>query len=68
MKEYETVDLYCKHCRKSLKISYIVTGRNDAPVLPNIMIKCQHCKRVMVLKNYTEEKFMKHVIDGKIYI
>jgi len=64
----DTIDFYCRKCRKSLKITYVATGEMQAPVLPNVQIKCHHCTRVMVLKNYTEELLIKHSRDGRHYI
>lgn len=48
------VDFYCKKCKKSLKAGHLLTGCNDTPVLPNTFMKCHHCKRVIILKKWTE--------------
>lgn len=45
------ITFYCKKCRKSTRVTYRLTGNDDAPVLLNIDIVCHHCKRVMYLKN-----------------
>ena len=52
----QQVDLYCKKCKKSMKMSYMVSGEKDAPVLTGITIRCHtnKCTRVVMLKNFTE--------------
>ena len=37
-------------------MAYLLTGNDDAPVLPGMIIRCHtnRCTRVMVLKKYTE--------------
>ena len=64
----QEIAFYCKRCKKSLHITYIVTGDGNAKVLPNIAIKCVHCKRVLFLKNFTEQKLIEGSKDGKFYI
>mgnify|MGYP004470236227 FL=1 len=49
------ITFYCKKCRKSTRVTYRLTGNDDAPVLLNIDIVCHHCKRVMYLKKYAEK-------------
>lgn len=49
-------------------MSYLLTGDDNAPVLPSIIIKCSHCKRALVLKNFTEKKLIELSVDGKYYI
>ena len=53
-KELKVIDFYCKKCKKSMKVSYMVTGNRNYPVLPRVMMKCHHCGRVMTLKNFKE--------------
>lgn len=50
----QEIVFYCKRCKKSLHISYQITGVDNALILPNVIIKCTHCKRVLFLKKYTE--------------
>ena len=66
----EEIYFFCKKCRKSLGVTYTLTGDDNAPVLPNIMIKCSHnhCKRVMFLKQYTEHKLIKNATGDKFYM
>ncbi len=35
VKDSKRIDLYCRHCRKSLHIDYKLTGFPDSTVLPN---------------------------------
>lgn len=62
------IDLYCRKCKKSLRMSYIITGNEDAYVLENIVVKCHRCKRALVLKKYTEAMLIKNSVDGKVYL
>ena len=66
----EEIYFFCKKCRKSLGVTYTLTGDDNAPVLPNMMIKCgrNHCKRVMFLKRYTENKLIKNATGDKFYM
>ena len=48
---------------------YPVTGDPDALVLPNIILKCQTCKKVSILKKCTEGHVAAHVDnEGRIFI
>lgn len=64
----QEITFYCKKCRKSLRITYRLTGNGDAPVLPNVDIACHHCKRVMYLKKYTEKQLVENSVGGRFYI
>lgn len=64
----QEITFYCKRCNKSMKITYRLTGNDDAPVLPNINISCHHCKRVIYLKKYTEKMLVENSVGGRIYI
>jgi len=51
-------------------IIYSVTGDDDAPVLPGMIIRCHtnRCTRVMVLKKYTEGMLIAQADkEGKIF-
>jgi hypothetical protein len=37
--QMQAIDLYCKKCRKSMRISYALTGDRTAPAMNGIMIK-----------------------------
>ena len=52
----QQIDFYCKKCRKSMKMSYELTGNENVPVLTGVTIRCHtnKCTKVTVLKNYTE--------------
>ncbi len=62
------VSFYCKKCKKSMKVSYMVTGNRNYPVLPRVMMKCHHCGRVMTLKNFKEGELLDKVEQDKYYI
>ncbi|MBO5088805.1 MAG: hypothetical protein J6C01_09025 [Lachnospiraceae bacterium] len=49
----EIIELRCKQCKQRL-MDYMVTGNDEAVVLQNITLKCWRCKRVLMLKKYTE--------------
>lgn len=50
----QEIRLHCKKCRKNMGIIYPVTGNPEEVVLPNIILKCQTCKKVSILKKFTE--------------
>lgn len=64
----QEITCFCKRCKKSLRIGYLVSGNDDTPVLANIQIACHHCKRVMYLKKYTEKLLKENSVDGKFYL
>ena len=70
-REIKQIDLYCRNCRKSMKMTYVISGNDNAPVLNGMVMRCHtnKCKRVMILKNYTEGKIKSHIEEsGKCYI
>jgi hypothetical protein len=36
-------------------MDYVLTGMDENVVLQNIEVKCDRCKRIMMMKRYTEE-------------
>ena len=64
----QEITCFCKRCKKSLRIGYLVSGNDDTPVLANIQIACHHCKRVMYLKKYTEKLLRENSVGGKFYM
>ena len=67
----QQVDLYCKKCKKSMKMSYMVSGDKDAPVLRGMTIRCHtnKCTRVLMLKHFTEGRLIENADDnGKCYL
>lgn len=67
-KELQVIDFYCKKCKKSMRISYMVTGNSSYPVLPSVIMKCHHCNRVMTLKDFKEDELLDNVEHDKCYI
>ena len=47
---------------------YMVTGNDKTIVLQGISLKCARCKRVLVLKRYTEGMLRTHSVQGKFRI
>ena len=71
MRELKQIEFYCKKCRKSMKMAYLLKGNDDAPVLQGMIIRCHtnRCTRVMVLKKYTEGMLIARADnEGKVYI
>ncbi len=66
--ENKRVDLYCRRCRKSLHMSYELTGDIESPVLPNIIMKCACCNRVLTFRHYKESQIVQHMKGEKYYI
>lgn len=60
--ELKTISFYCKKCGKSLKMEYALTGDDKAPLLSNMIIRCntRKCTRVMIPKNFTEGKLLEN--------
>lgn len=63
----QQIELHCKACNIRL-MDYLVTGNDKQIVLHNIVIKCNRCKRVMVLKKYTEAILRQYEKNGKFMI
>ncbi len=69
--QLQAIDFYCKKCRKSMRISYALTGDDNAPAMNGIMIKCHthKCTRVVTLKNFTEGQIKSRAdAQGKCYL
>ena len=67
----QMIDLYCRKCKKSLRVGYVLTGDDAAPALDGAFIKCctHKCTRVMRLKGYTEGLIkMMAGTQGKCYL
>ena len=62
------ITCFCKKCKKSLRINYVVSGNDNMPVLINVRIACRHCKRQMYLINYTEKLLVENSIGDKFYM
>ena len=62
-KELNVIDFYCKKCKKSMKVSYMVTGNRNYPVLPRVMLKCHHYARHWSKAKVV--KIMLPTLDGK---
>ena len=52
-KNWSTVQLHCRECNARM-MDYTLCQDDDRIVLQGITIKCNRCKRVMMLKKYTE--------------
>lgn len=61
------VELRCKKCNKHF-MDYIIQNDDTAVVMQSISIKCERCKRVMVLKRYTEGFLLSHSKKGAFKI
>ena len=69
--QLQAIDFYCKKCKKSMRISYVLTGDKEAPAMNGIMIKCHthKCTRVVTLKNFTEGQILERTDAlGKCYL
>ena len=67
----QEIEFYCKKCRKSMKITYALTGDDNAPVLNGVTIRCHtnKCTRVVMLKKYTEGQIVAQAdVNGKYYL
>jgi hypothetical protein len=59
------IEIRCKngHCNR-LFMNYYVTGNNVDLNLERFELKCEKCKRVLRLKNYTEQILIEHSQNG----
>ncbi len=65
----QEIRFHCKKCRKSMGMTYLVSGDVDSPVLPNVIMKCHTCKKVSTLKKYTEGMVVANVDkESKFYL
>ena len=67
----QEVEFYCKKCKKSMKMAYILTGDKDVPAMNGISIRCHtnKCTRVVTLKNFTEGKIIQRAEStGRCYL
>ena len=62
MNKDKVIEIRCKKCNK-LMMEYYMSGDDSAVVLQNIGIKCDRCKRVMILKKYSEGMMKEHTIQ-----
>ena len=63
----QQIELHCKECNQRF-FDYMVTGNNETIVLQGISLKCARCKRVLVLKKYTEGILLKHSKNAKFCV
>lgn len=63
MNKGNVIEIRCKKCNK-LMMEYFVCGDDSAVALQNIGIKCDRCKRVMILKKYSEGMMKEHSEKG----
>ena len=69
--QLQAIDFYCKKCKKSMRISYALTGDDNASAMNGIIIKCHthKCTRVVTLKNFTEGQIKERTDAlGKCYL
>ena len=66
--EIKTIDFYCKKCKRTFRAFHIITGNDNTPVMKNFAMKCHHCNRVVMLKNYNEGKIKENMKQDKFYL
>lgn len=60
----QQIELHCKACNMRF-FDYIVTGDDNTIALQGISLKCSRCKRVLILKKYTEGILKSRAENGK---
>ena len=61
----EKIEIRCRNCHcNRLFMNYYVTGKNVNLNLEGFELKCEKCKRVLRLKNYTEEILVERSENG----
>ena len=63
----QQIEVQWKECNQRF-FDYMVTGNNETIVLQGISLKCARCKRVLVLKKYTEGILLKHSKNAKFCV
>lgn len=59
------IEIRCKNSRcNKMFMNYYVTGNNVDLNLGGFELKCEKCKRVLQLKNYTEAMLIEHSENG----
>jgi len=61
------IEIRCKKCNK-LMMEYFVCGDDSVVALQNIGVKCDRCKRVTILKKYSEGIMKEHSENGTFRI
>lgn len=67
MNKENVIEIRCKKCNK-LMMEYYMSEDDFAVALQNIGIKCDRCKRVMMLKKYSEGMLKEHSVNGTFRI
>lgn len=67
MNNKDVIEIRCRQCKK-LMMNYHMCGDDSAVALQGIGVKCDRCKRVMILKKYTEGMLISRLIDGAFRI
>lgn len=63
----QQIELHCKKCNQRF-FDYLVSGDDETIVLQGITLKCIRCKRVLVLKRYTEGIIKMNSANGKFKV
>ena len=65
----QEITFYCKQCKKSMRISYNLSGDDETTVMNGLMLKCHthKCTRVVIPKNYTEGQLRKGADASRKY-
>ena len=66
MDKVKVFEIRCKKCNK-LMMEYYSCGNDSIIALQNIGIKCGRCKRVMIIKKYTEGMMKENIKENKIF-
>ena len=67
MNKENVIEIRCKKCNK-LMMEYFVCGDDSVVALQNIGVKCDRCKRVTILKKYSEGIMKEHSENGTFRI
>ena len=67
MNKGNVIEIRCKKCNK-LMMEYFVCGDDSVVAFQNIGVKCDRCKRVTILKKYSEGIMKEHSENGTFRI
>lgn len=64
MKENEVIEFRCKKCDRHFW-DYLIQNDDELVVVQAVCMKCDRCKRTLVLKKYTEGYLISHSKKGR---
>ena len=67
----QEINFYCKKCKKTMKMAYMLSGDDRAPAMTGMIIRCHtnKCTRTVTMKKFTEGEIKKRTdAQGRCYL